>query len=144
MRMHSLAKSSNSIAGIPLEYQPRRNVACDAHHRGRLTWRPPLTTPVAAGCFSPPSEQFFFGIIPLGRARQDQPGLGSLFRYDPAMPTDYERQQLEATKRLIEQTRRDRDELAEQIRSSKETIAESEKTLARIDRLLADLEGKKP
>ncbi len=60
------------------------------------------------------------------------------------MPTDYERQQLEATKRLIEQTRRDRDELAEQIRCSKETIAESEKTLARIDRLLADLEGKKP
>jgi hypothetical protein len=96
------------------------------------------------GMFFTPFGTIFFGIIPLGRARQDQPGLGSLFRYDPAMPTDYERQQLEATKRLIEQTRRDRDELAEQIRSSKETIAESEKTLARIDRLLADLEGKKP
>ncbi len=59
------------------------------------------------------------------------------------MPTDYEREQLEASRRLIKQTRRDRDELASQIRSSEQTIAKSKKTLARIDRFLADLEGKR-
>jgi septal ring factor EnvC (AmiA/AmiB activator) len=58
------------------------------------------------------------------------------------MPSD--RDQLDAAKRMIEQTRKDRDDLASQIRSSKETIAKAQETLARIDRLLADLEGKKP
>jgi hypothetical protein len=47
------------------------------------------------------------------------------------MPTDYEREQLVATMRLIEKTRRDWHELVAQIQSSKETLAKSEKTLAR-------------
>jgi hypothetical protein len=63
------------------------------------------------------------------------------------MPTEgsyySDRQQLRAARRTIEQVRKGRDEMAEQIRMSKETIARSEKILARLDRLLADLEGKK-
>jgi septal ring factor EnvC (AmiA/AmiB activator) len=57
---------------------------------------------------------------------------------------DSEREQLRAARRTIEQTRREMDELAAQIRASKETIAQSEKLLARLDGILRGLEGKKP
>jgi septal ring factor EnvC (AmiA/AmiB activator) len=59
------------------------------------------------------------------------------------MPADHERQQLDAARRMIEQTRRDRDALEKQIRNSKETIAKSEKMLARLDRRLARFRGQK-
>ena len=49
---------------------------------------------------------------------------------------DSEREQLDAAKQKVEQTRRDMAELAEQIRWSKKTISESEKLLARLKRLI--------
>ena len=42
------------------------------------------------------------------------------------MPTEYERQQQDAAKRKIEQTRKDMEVLREKIRASKETIARAD------------------
>jgi septal ring factor EnvC (AmiA/AmiB activator) len=63
------------------------------------------------------------------------------FRLPPYGP---DREQVEAAKRTIEQTRSEMAELESQIRSSKETIAKSEKVLARLKALFPDLEDTKP
>ena len=51
-----------------------------------------------------------------------------------------ELQRIQAAKRAVYQTSRDRIELAEKIRAGKETIAKSEKLHARLDEILRDLE----
>jgi len=59
-------------------------------------------------------------------------------------PYGPDREQIEAAKRTVEQTRREMADLESQIRSSKETIAKSEKVLARLKVLFPELEGTKP
>ncbi len=59
-------------------------------------------------------------------------------------PYGPDREQVEAAKRTIEQTRREMAELESQIWSSKETIAKSEKLLARLKALLPQPGATKP
>ena len=53
-----------------------------------------------------------------------------------------ELQRIEAATRAVDQTSRDRNELAKKIRAGKETIAKSEKLQARLDGILRDLNRK--
>jgi hypothetical protein len=55
-----------------------------------------------------------------------------------------ERDRQRTARRTVEQTRREREELTEQIRASRETIAEPEKVPVRLDEISRDLEGKVP
>ncbi len=59
-------------------------------------------------------------------------------------PYGSDREQLEAARRIVDQTRRETTELAEQIRMSKETIARSEKLLANLRARFPEWEETKP
>jgi septal ring factor EnvC (AmiA/AmiB activator) len=53
----------------------------------------------------------------------------------------HDRQLLRSANEQIKAVRRERDELAQQIRLSQKTIARSQALIARLDKLLGDLEG---